>query len=44
MEVQMGSRGDEKALRLMSYVNCPPRTPMLQGDRRVRKGIEQLRS
>ena len=27
-----------KDLRLMSYVNRPPRTSVLQGDRRVRKG------
>ena len=27
-----------KALRLMSYVNCLPRTRVLESDKRVRKG------
>ena len=34
----------KKALRLMSYANHPPHTPVLQVNRRVRKGNQQLRS
>ena len=32
-----------KALRLMSYANCPPRTPVLQGKKRVRKGNRAIK-
>ena len=32
-----------KALRLMSYANRPPRTPILQGDRRVRKSNQTIK-
>ena len=32
-----------KALRLMSYANRPSCTPILQGDRRVRKGNRTIK-
>ena len=32
-----------KALRLLFYVNRPPRTLILQGDRRVRKGNRTIK-